>query len=280
MKKGNTSRLLSRLVIYAVLILTAIYALLPVATIIMTSIRSEADLRQGPFTFPKNIQLVKNFTTAWIDGKFRVYFKNSIILTIPTVILVVIVSTLAGYSFAKLKFWGSTVLFYAMLVGMMIPFQAVMIPLYFLLGRLKILNTHFGVILVISAFTCSFGTFMMRAFFKGLPDELIEAAKIDSCNDFQTFYYVMLPLTFPAWISLIIFTSMWTWNNFLIPLLFIYDESQRPLTTALMSFQDRYTTRYTLIAAAVLMTIAPLAVLFVLLQKKFISSITMGAVKG
>jgi len=271
---------ISRTFIYIVLIIVAIYTLIPVVAVVTTSVRSEADLAQGPFSLPKEMRILENFKSAWIDGKFNVYFKNSIFITIPTVILVVALSTLAGYSFAKIHFPGANIVFSFMLIGMMIPFQAVMIPLYFLMKNLHLLDTTLGVILIITATSLSFGAFMMRAFFRGLPNELIEAAKLDGCTDLQTFWNVMLPLTIPAWISLIIFQAIWTWNNLLIPLLFLYNDKMRPLPLALYNFQDRYSTMYTLVAAAVMITILPLVVLFILLQRKFVTSITMGAIKG
>jgi len=269
-----------RIVIYTFLILAAIYTLIPAVTMVLTALRSPQDLQMGPFTLPREFTVIKNFTQAWVNGRFNIYLKNSIIQTIPSVLIVISFATLAGFSFAKMRFPGRSVLFFVLLGGMMIPFQAVMIPLYFLFNRLHLIDTHAAVFLAIGVLGIPFGTFMMRSFFMSLPNQLLEAARLDGCSDFGAFVRVMLPLTYPAWVSLILFQSMWSWNNFLVPLIFIFTDELRPLPLGLMFYSTRYTTNYTLVAAGVLITIFPLVILYIFLQRKFISSITMGALTG
>jgi raffinose/stachyose/melibiose transport system permease protein len=162
----------------------------------------------------------------------------------------------------------------------MIPFQSIMIPLFFLFNSLGLIDTHGAVILAVGIGGIPFGTFMMRSFFIGLPNQLLEAARLDGCSDLSAFLRVMLPLTYPAWVSLIIFQTMWSWNNFLVPLVFIFTDKLRPLPLGLMFYSSRYNTEYTLVAAGVLITILPLIILYIVLQRKFISSITMGALTG
>lgn len=270
----------TKVLLYSILIIVALYTLIPLVTMGMTASRTIQDVLRGPFTIPSEFRLFENLKKAWTVGRFSVYMKNSIIMTVPTVLIVVSLATFAGYAFAKISFRGRFALFYLMLAGMMIPFQAVMIPLYFLLNDLHLLGTYWGVILTIGSFGLPFGIFMMRAFFMTLPIELVEAAKIDGCSEIKAFWYVMMPLAFPAWVSLIIFQSMWTWNNFLIPFLFIHKDSMRPLPLGLMFFQAEYTTNYSFISAGVLISILPLVILFIILQRHFIEGISMGAVKG
>lgn len=270
----------TKVLLYSILIIVALYTLIPLVTMGMTASRTIQDVLRGPFTIPSEFRLFENLKKAWTVGRFSVYMKNSIIMTVPTVLIVVSLATFAGYAFAKISFRGRFALFYLILAGMMIPFQAVMIPLYFLLNDLHLLGTYWSVILTIGSFGLPFGIFMMRAFFMTLPIELVEAAKIDGCSEIKAFWYVMMPLAFPAWVSLIIFQSMWTWNNFLIPFLFIHKNSMRPLPLGLMFFQAEYTTNYSLISAGVLITILPLIILFIILQRRFIEGISMGAVKG
>jgi raffinose/stachyose/melibiose transport system permease protein len=269
-----------RILIYVVLALVAIYTLIPTVTMILTAFRDEADLQQGPFSFPRKFALVANFARAWTQGHFSLYLKNSLIQTIPAVAVVIFFATLAGFSFAKMRFPLKNTMFFTMLGGMMIPFQSIMIPMYFLFNSLGLIDTHGAVILALGVGGIPFGTFMMRSFFMGLPNQLLEAARLDGCSDFTAFLRVMLPLTYPAWVSLIIFQSMWSWNAFLVPLVFIFTDSMRPLPLGLMFFSSRYNTEYTLVAAGVMITIAPLIVLYILLQRKFISSITLGALTG
>lgn len=270
----------TKVLLYSILIIVALYTLIPLVTMGMTASRTIQDVLRGPFTIPSEFRLFENLKKAWTVGRFSVYMKNSIIMTVPTVLIVVSLATFAGYAFAKISFRGRFALFYLILAGMMIPFQAVMIPLYFLLNDLHLLGTYWSVILTIGSLGLPFGIFMMRAFFMTLPIELVEAAKIDGCSEIKAFWYVMMPLAFPAWVSLIIFQSMWTWNNFLIPFLFIHKDSMRPLPLGLMFFQAEYTTNYSLISAGVLISILPLIILFIILQRQFIEGISMGAVKG
>ena len=270
----------TRIVIYAFLVLAAIYTLIPAVTMVLTALRSPQDLQMGPFTLPRELTPFKNFTQAWVNGRFNIYLKNSIIQTIPSVLIVISFATLGGFGFAKMRFPGRNVLFFVLLGGMMIPFQSVMIPLYFLFNGLHLIDTHAAVFLAIGVLGIPFGTFMMRSFFISLPDQLLEAARLDGCSDFSAFTRVMLPLTYPAWVSLILFQSMWSWNNFLVPLIFIFTDALRPLPLGLMFYSTRYTTNYTLVAAGVLITIFPLVILYIFLQRKFISSITMGALTG
>lgn len=270
----------SRAVIYVVLVLVAIYTVVPTAIVVVTSFRSEPDLAQGPFTWPREFRIIENFVEAFQRARFGRYFGNTLVITAPTVLMVIVFGTLAGYGFAKIPFPGRAPLFYLVMLTMMVPFQAVMIPQYFLMSGLGLLNSRAAVVLAIGSGGAAFGTFMMRAFFMTLSDELVESAKLDGCGEFATFYHIMLPLTFPAWVTLIIFQTMWSWNNLLAPLIYIYDERLKPITQGLMFFQDRYTTDYTLLSAAILMSLVPLIVLYFTLQRNFTTGITMGALKG
>lgn len=280
--KGRRKRVFSvgRVIVYLFLIGAAMYTLIPLVIVGLTASKSNPEVLRGPLTFPSEFILFKNLREAWTVGHFGMYIKNSIIITVPTVLIVMFLATFAGYSFAKLRFKAKDFLFYLILTGLMLPFQAVMISLYFLLNRFHLINTYWSVIIAIASGSLPFGIFMMRSFFMSLPTELIEAARIDGCSEIQALWYVMLPLSFPGWISLIIFQSMWTWNNFIVPFLFIHDNSLRPVPLGLMFYQSEYQTNYSLIAAGVLISILPLVILFAILQRRFIEGITMGALKG
>jgi len=280
--KGRRKRVFSvgRVIVYLFLIGAAVYTLIPLIIVGLTASKSNPEVLRGPLTLPSEFILFKNLKEAWTIGHFGMYIKNSIIITVPTVLIVMFLATFAGYSFAKLRFKAKDFLFYLILTGLMLPFQAVMISLYFLLNRFHLINTHWSVIIAIASGGLPFGIFIMRSFFASLPTELIEAARIDGCSEIQALWYVMLPLTFPAWVSLIIFQSMWTWNNFIVPFLFIHDNSLRPVPLGLMFYQSEYQTNYSLIAAGVLISILPLVILFAILQRRFIEGITMGALKG
>jgi len=277
--KRSKSRL-AKALRYALLLVAAVYTLVPIIALAITAIRSEADLNQGPFTIPTQLQALANFERAWSVGRIGVYAGNSLMITATVVALVVCCTTVAGYAFAKLSFPGRDGLFYLLLLGMMVPFQAMMIPIYFLFNSLHLLNTRLSVILVLAVDGLPFGTFLMRSFIRGIPDELSESAKLDGCGELRIFRSIILPLTSPAWMSLIIFQSMWAWNNFIVPLMLVYDEKIKPIPLGLMYFQGRYTTEYTVIAAAVIISILPLVLVYIAFQRHFTMGITAGALKG
>ena len=272
-------RAVSRILTYLVLIAAALVTLVPLGAVFLTAIRPQVGVLLGPFSLPDEISL-QNFYRAWVTGRFSEYFTNSMIITVSTVAIVLTISSFAGYSFAKIRFPFRDLFFYVTLIGMMVPFQAIMIPLYFLMDDLRLLDTFWSVILTLSAAGIAFGIFMMRSFFRGLPNELIESARMDGAADLTIFARIMLPLTSPALVALLIFQTMWSWNNFIIPLVFIHDRSMRPIPLALMHFQSQYETNYALLAAAVLIGLSPLLVMYILLQRKVVTGLTMGAIKG
>jgi raffinose/stachyose/melibiose transport system permease protein len=179
-----------------------------------------------------------------------------------------------------LRFAGSKLLFYLFLVGLMVPFQSIMIPMYYTLNNIHILGTYWAMILPATALGLPFGIFMMQAFFRGMPPELADAARVDGCNEFDVFFRIMFPLAGPAVSSLIVFQFMWTWNAFLMPLIFLQRETLRPVALGLMFFQGRYTTNQALVAAGVTLATLPLIVLYIIFQRQFMRGLTAGAIKG
>lgn len=275
-RRKNVGRIGTLVFLTVFLLLT----LIPLVTILITAGKTNQEVFQGPFSKPENFleNFYKNVREAWVTGKLGRYFVNSILIAIPSVVLTVGLSCIAGYALAKVPFWGRDAIFMLFLLGLMLPFQAIMISLYFLMRNLHLLDNFWSVIFATSG--VPFGVFMMRSFFIGLPQELIEAAKIDGCSEFQAFWKVMLPLVYPAAFSLTVFQFMWSWNNFLIPLLFITSVNKRPIPLGLMFFQTQFTAQYNLIAASVIVSSLPIIIVYLLFQSKFEEGITLGALKG
>jgi ABC-type glycerol-3-phosphate transport system permease component len=162
----------------------------------------------------------------------------------------------------------------------MLPFQAIMIPLYYRLRDWELLSTYGAAILPSIALGLPFGIFLMRAFFSGMVQELADAALVDGCNEYGVFWYVMLPLTRPAASALAVFQFMWTWNNFIIPYLYLQREELRTLPLGLMLFSGRYTTEYELLFAGITVATLPIVILYVTMQSKIVEGLTAGALKG
>ncbi|HEY8457448.1 MAG TPA: carbohydrate ABC transporter permease [Actinopolymorphaceae bacterium] len=257
----------------------AVLALFPVVLVFSTALRTERDVRVDPFGLFTSFSW-ENLVTAWTEGGFGDYFLTSVWLSVPTTVVVVVLCTLSGYALARCEFPGRDLIFYLIVLGILVPFFTIMIPLYFQLRDLGLLNRLPGVQLVLVAIGLPFGTFFMRAFFQGLPVELEQAARVDGCSEWKAFVYIMMPLARSGAAALAIFTFLQNWNNFLVPLLYLPSGDHRPLTTALYVFAGERTIDIGPLAAATLITIIPILVLFVLAQRQLIRGFIAGAVKG
>lgn len=277
---GTGKKKVLKFLLYAFLIIMVIYTLIPFFTIVITSFRSAKDSVRGPFTWPKDWDAVANYAKAWSMGKFSTYLFNSVYMMILTVAGTLVVATLAGYSFAKFRYPGKNVLYYILLFSMMIPFQTIMLPEYFVLKKLNMLNSLNGVAILGIATGLGFAIMMMRSFFVGIPDSMIEAARIDGCSELKVLLRVILPNTFPAWSSLIIFVALGSWNNLLAPMIYIISEEKYPIPYAMYAFQDSHGTSYGLLAAAMMISVLPIALLYLMFAKRFQANILAGAVKG
>ena len=261
------------------LVLFLVISVVPCFIIFISAFKENMQIYTNPYLPGKELTL-NRIIIAWTRGRMGVYWKNSVIVTVPIVFFVVFISSLAGYAFAKLKFVGNKPLFYFFLVGLMIPFQALIISLYYDLVKYNLINTYYGFILVQIAVGLPFGIFLMRSFFRSLPDELIQAAKIDGASEFRIFMSIMAPLARPAAFTLAIFSFLAAWNEFLLALIILYDESMRTLPLGLMFFRNARLNDLSLIAAAALITSLPVIILYLIFQKYFIKGIATGGLKG
>lgn len=271
----------SRLTIvrHALLIVLSVLMLFPIMLTISTTFKTPGDVRVNPFAFFSSFSW-ENLATAWTVGDFESYVLNSFLLSVPSTILVVILSTMGGYTFARLPFPGRGFLFYLVVLGLLVPFFAYMIPLYFQLRSMGLLDSLLGVNLVLASTGLSFGTFFMRAFFADLPNEFEQAARVDGASEWQIFSRVMLPLVSSGMGALTVFTFLQNWNNFLVPLLYIPSGDYRPLTTGLYLFAGGRSVDIGPLAAGTLITILPVIVLYVALQRQVSQGFLSGAVKG
>ena len=264
---------------HVVLIALALLSLFPLILTISTAFKTEQDVRVNPFGMFSSFSF-ENLVTAWTVGSFGDYVINTFILSVPSTVLVVVVSTMAGYAFARLPFPGRTVIFYLVVLGLLVPFFTYMIPLYYQLQGMGLLNTLPGVIFVLTTTGLAFGTIFMRAFFSELPTELEQAARIDGASELQIFTRVMLPLVSSGAGALAVFTFLQNWNNLLVPLLYLPGGDFRPLTLGLYVFLGGRGIDIGPLAAGTLITMLPVVVLFIVLQRQVTRGILAGAVKG
>ncbi len=263
---------------YGLLTVFLLAAVMPFIGIFMLAFKDVTELGNGPFALPE-VWHFENFVEAWQGARFGDYFTNSLIVVIPTVAISVVLALMAGYAFGTMRFRGETVLLLLILLGLMVPFEAVIIPLWQLMGALKIRDTYWALILPQVALSFAFGTFWMRAHFKGLPEDLIDAAVVDGCGSWGVLWRVLLPLSTPALLSLIVLLFMWTWNEFLLVLVMATgDRWTMPVGLALL--RGRYASDPTLMAAGATMLSLPVIIVYVLFQRQFIRGLVGGALKG
>ncbi len=259
--------------------LLALVTLFPVILVVSTTLKSAQDVKTNPFGLFSSFSL-ENLETAWTVGEFGDYLLNSILLSVPSTLIVVVLSTMAGYAFARLPFPGRTVAFYLVVFGLLVPFFAYMVPLYFQMRSMGLLDSLIGVNLVLATTQLSFGAWFMRAFFSDLPTELEQAGRIDGASEWQLFLRVMMPLVTSGLGALAVFTFLQQWNNFLVPLLYMPGGEYRPLTLGLYLFIGGRSVDIGPLAAGTLITILPVVVLYVVLQRQVTQGFLSGAVKG
>jgi raffinose/stachyose/melibiose transport system permease protein len=256
---------------YIILIIFALIAILPLAVLLFNSIKPQMEFGVNPLGPPSEIRF-ENFSEAWVKGEYAKVFFNSLKLVVGSVFLCLAVSLAAGFSLAKLNPKGSAIIAVYLLVGISIPAQLYIVPLFLLWKEIHLLNTHIGLVIIYTALNRSY---MIR-----LPDELFEAARLDGANTFQLFFKVALPLSWPVILTAGLIIALAVWNEFLFALTFISEEGFKPMATILFAFQWRFENNYALQSASAIMMVAPVAILFMLFQRRFISGLTSGGLKG
>ena len=264
---------------YFMAFLFVIISVLPFIWIWSSAFKTNLEIAKNPFSLPSHLHF-ENLREVWQTGHFSVYFKNSLTVVFPTIFLVLFLSSLASFAFAKIKFFGSTAFFYLFIIGLIIPVQAIIIPLFYDFHHYGFTNSLLGLVLAEVGMGIPFGIFLMRSFFLDLPKEIFDAAKIDGCSNWQTFWSIAIPLSKPALFSLLTFQAIWSWNEFLLALLLLHEEKLRTIPLGLMFLKGgRYTLNYSQISAGVTLVSLPLILLYIVFHRSFIAGITAGALK-
>jgi raffinose/stachyose/melibiose transport system permease protein len=262
---------------YAILILFAAIALYPVLGILVTALGTPGD--PSGFHVPSSLHF-ENFRAAWNEGHFSRYLRSSAIVAVSVVAVSTVLSIMSGYAFGLMRFRGATVLFYVFLLGLMVPEEAMIVPLYFDLRDLGLVNTYWALIMPQIAMSVAFGSFWMRAFFSSAPRSIVEAARIDGASSWTTLWRVLVPFGRPAILTMMVLVFMWTWNEFLLALVMVSSDNLRTAPLGLAFFQGEHTSDLTLLAAGSVIVATPVVLVYVLLQRHFIRGMLTGAVKG
>ena len=248
-----------RIILYVVLIVW----LLPLIGVLLTSFRSLADINSGNYWgWPTEFALVENYTQVFTVTPMIQYFFNSLVITIPTVVGTLTLSSLAGYSLAKHRFRGNFLIFALFIAGNFVPAQILMIPVRNLTLNLGVYDTKMGLILFHTAFQIGFCTFFLRGFIKEIPHELVESARIEGASEFRVYWNIILPLVLPALAALAVLEFTFIWNDYFWALVLVQGDEARPITLGIQALRGRWTASWHLISAGSIVAALPPVIMF------------------
>ncbi|MCL5070018.1 MAG: carbohydrate ABC transporter permease [Actinobacteria bacterium] len=261
-------------------IIYSLIVLVPVSWAVVSSLRTSIDFFTNPFGLPSKF-LYQNFISAWNESNVAIYFRNSLFLTVVSVFLIVLVSSFAAYALTRLKFAGRVPILIIFVSGLFVSPVLLILPLFLLLKDLCILGTYTGLILVYVAYSLPFTIFILTPFFNAIPQELEEAAFLDGASHFQVFFKVVAQLAKPGLILATIFNIFGVWNEFFIAYVLISNEKLRtlPVGIALILVKQHYAANYGKLFAAVVIAVAPIAILYLIFQRKLTGGLLTGAIK-
>jgi raffinose/stachyose/melibiose transport system permease protein len=268
-----------KVLLYGMLGLYAIVCLYPFVLMLLSSFKTTAEIFENPFSLPTSLNL-EAYQRAWGIGNFSNYFLNSVIVTSTSVAIILVVGSLAAYPIGRYSFKGRNFLFVYFLSGLMLPVKLGIVPIFFLMKSLGLYDTRMSLILIYAASGLPFAIFILAGFFRTLPQELEDAARIDGANEFQIYWRVMIPLIRPALATVAIFNFITLWNDFFFPLILIQTDSLKTIPAGLANFFGTFQTDWAMIFAGISIASLPLMLLFFIASKHIIKGLTAGAVKG
>ena len=262
----------------ALLAVLMVATLLPFASLFTTSLHESGTYPRG-LDWPSHPHW-HNFVEAFHVANMGAIFKSSVLIVIGVVPVTVLIATMAGFAIGGLRIRGGQLVFLLFLLGLTLPFEGVIVPLYYEVRGMGLLNTRWAIILPLIGLFMPFGVFWMRAHFLNMPNELSEAARVDGASTWQLFWSVHVPLARPAVVSLGILTTVWTWNQFLLAIVLVDDPTKRTMAGALGAFQGQWGTNIPLLSAGSLLILTPMIVVFFVFQRHFVAALLQGSLKG
>ncbi len=267
-----------RVVVHLLLVVISAFMVVPFIWMVLTAFKTMSEATTIPVQILPSRLRWENFSDLFRSFNFGTMYLNTVVSTLLRVVAQVSFCAMAGYAFARLRFPGRDVIFAAVLSVMMIPPVLYVIPKFLMMAQFGWVNTMQGY--VVPGFTSAFGTFLLRQFFKSLPNELAEAAKIDGSGPFRTFFWIMLPLARPGLVAFGIFSTLWSWNELLWPLIILNSPDKITLSVGLATMEGEYVSNYPVMMAGALLAVLPMIALFFVLQRQFIEGIALTGSKG
>ncbi|MCK1296857.1 carbohydrate ABC transporter permease [Bradyrhizobium sp. 24] len=261
------------------LAVVAIIVVVPLLATLFGGFKSLGELRVNPFGLPRHWEW-QNYADILFSARYWQLLRNSLIISTLTVALTLIVASMAAFTFAHIRFYGSSMLLSYLTLGLLFPAATAVLPLFIKVRDLGLLDTYLGVALPQAAFSLAMSVLLLRRFFKDIPYELLEAALVDGCSYVKFFRYVTLPLSRPILATVGTITFVNSWNAYLLPLVMLNTDALYPWPLGIMVYQGEYSSEWHLILAFITLTILPTIILFLLAQKHIVAGLTAGAVKG
>ncbi len=262
---------------HVLLSIWAIIVIVPFLWVLLSSFKTTKEILASPFSLPAHWQF-DNYAHAWTDAGIRQFFLNTVIVVGAALVLVMLLGSMCAYVLARFRFRGARFIYYLMLAGLTFPIFLAIVPLFFVLKNLGVINTLPGLIIVYVAFALPFTVFFLYSFFRALPDDIYEAALIDGAGEWRTFFRIMLPMARPGIAAVAIFNFLGLWNQFLLPVALNTDQSRYVLTQAMASFasQAGYAVDFGALFAAVVITVVPVLIVYVIFQRRLEGSVSRG----
>jgi raffinose/stachyose/melibiose transport system permease protein len=264
---------------YIILVLLTLFALTPLVILLMNSVKSTPEIGRNPLGLPQHV-ILENYREAWTVGNYARTIRNSLVLTSGTIVGTLTLAGLAAYALARLKLRGGDLIAFYFLIGTSVPPQLFMVPLFFMWRRIGLINSHFGLILIYCGLFSPFSTYLLRSYMVALPEEFVEAARIDGASHFQVFRHVIMPLSWPGFLTAGLVVGLAVWNEFLFAVTFLLRSDLKPVATSLFAFQQRFGRDWGLTSAGSVIMMLPVIVLFLLLQRRFVEGLTQGGLKA
>jgi raffinose/stachyose/melibiose transport system permease protein len=264
---------------YIALVLLLVFALAPLLVFVGNAFKTQAEIGENPLGWPSNLRL-DNFAEAWSTGGLGTGLRNSTIIVFATVLGVCVIAGCAAYALARLRLPGGNGVLLYLLVATALPFQAFLVPLFFLWSKLLLYDSLFGLVVIYWAIFSPFATLLLRSYLLTLPRELEDAARLDGAGELQVLRRVVLPLAWPGFLTVALVTGLATWNEFLFAITFLQNPDLLPIVTGFLQFQQSYTQNYALISAAGVIMLLPMLVLLLVLQRRFVAGLTATGLKG
>ncbi|HEY3247630.1 MAG TPA: carbohydrate ABC transporter permease [bacterium] len=275
----SRSRLSWRPLLQVVLLANAILVLAPMLIMGLSAFKSTREIFQNPFGLP-TVWRLENFARVWVEAHFALYFRNSVVVTLVSILIILALGAMAGYALGRFRFSGNDLLYLFFLSGLMLPIRLGIIPLFILMRDLHLLDSLWSLILIYAASGLPSAVFILTGFFRTLPSDLDSAARIDGAGEWLIFRRIMLPLVRPALVIVLIYNVIPIWNDFFFPLVFIQSDRLKTLPLGMTTFFGQYYTDWAILFAGLTLAAVPVVTLYVLLSRHFISGLTAGAVKG